>query len=104
MLILPIKKKWFEMIVTGEKKEEYREFKPYYHTRLKRIFGFDYGRKRVEIIFRNGYKHNSPSVKCLCCLNCGYGKEEWGAIPRKEYYILTILKVLEVQNVEQKKR
>lgn len=25
MLTLPIKKKWFDMIVSGEKKEEYRE-------------------------------------------------------------------------------
>lgn len=27
MLILPIKKKWFDMILSGEKKEEYREIK-----------------------------------------------------------------------------
>lgn len=25
MLTLPIKKKWFDMILSGEKKEEYRE-------------------------------------------------------------------------------
>ena len=41
MLVLPIKKKWFDMIVSGEKKEEYREFKEYYHIRFKRIFGLD---------------------------------------------------------------
>ena len=29
MLILPIKKKWFGMIASGEKTEEYREIKPY---------------------------------------------------------------------------
>ena len=34
MLILPIKKKWFDMILSGEKKEEYREIKPYYDSRL----------------------------------------------------------------------
>lgn len=27
MLTLPIKKKWFDMIVSGEKAEEYREIK-----------------------------------------------------------------------------
>lgn len=27
MLTLPIKRKWFDMIVSGEKKEEYREIK-----------------------------------------------------------------------------
>ena len=30
MLTLPIKKKWFDMIKSGEKKEEYRERKEYY--------------------------------------------------------------------------
>ena len=34
MLTLPIKKKWFDMIKSGEKKEEYREIKPYYVSRF----------------------------------------------------------------------
>ena len=37
MLILPIKKKWYDMILSGEKKEEYREIKPYYTKRLQNI-------------------------------------------------------------------
>ena len=40
MLILPIKRKWFDMIVSGEKKEEYREIKPYYDSRFMNAFGF----------------------------------------------------------------
>lgn len=40
MLTLPIKKKWFDMIISGEKKEEYREIKPYYDTRFMNAFGF----------------------------------------------------------------
>ena len=50
MLVLPIKKKWFEMIASGEKREEYREIKPYYDSRFMNIFGFDYLNKRVEIV------------------------------------------------------
>ena len=38
MLVLPIKKKWFDMIINGEKQEEYRELKPYYHKRLGNYF------------------------------------------------------------------
>jgi len=34
MLVLPIKKRWFDMILSGEKKEEYRDIKPYYRSRL----------------------------------------------------------------------
>ncbi len=40
MLTLPIKKKWFDMIASGEKKEEYREIKPYYDSRFMNAFGF----------------------------------------------------------------
>lgn len=98
MLVLPIKKEWFEMIAKGEKKEEYRELKPYYHTRIKNTFGFDYKNKQVEIVFRNGYKHNSPSVKCLCSLSVGTGKKEWGAEEGKKYYILEILEIIEIRN------
>lgn len=38
MLTLPIKKKWYDMILSGEKKEEYREIKPYYTTRFANSF------------------------------------------------------------------
>lgn len=34
ILHLALKKKWFDMIASGEKKEEYREIKPYWITRL----------------------------------------------------------------------
>lgn len=107
MLILPIKKKWFDMIKSGEKKEEYREIKPYYNKRLGNYFikhTIDSNIKKVlrkmtttnkEILFRNGYGNNKPTLKCLCRLKLGQGKEEWGAEPSKEYYILEILEVLE---------
>lgn len=39
MLTLPIRKKWFDMILSGEKKEEYREIKGYYETRFQNLFG-----------------------------------------------------------------
>lgn len=33
-MTLPIKKQWFDMILSGEKKEEYREIKKYYIDRF----------------------------------------------------------------------
>ena len=33
-LDLVLKKKWFDMIASGEKTEEYREIKPYWESRL----------------------------------------------------------------------
>ena len=104
MLILPIKKKWFDMIRSGEKKEEYREIKPYYDKRFGNILlGYSLDNVKAElyeniefsILFRNGYSHNSPSLKCKCKLKIGQGKEEWGAESGKEYYILEILEVID---------
>lgn len=34
VLTLIMKGKWYDMVASGEKKEEYREFKPYYETRV----------------------------------------------------------------------
>lgn len=104
MLILIIKKKWFDMILSGEKKEEYREFKPYYESRLNKEFdvieyhgslinAFEENPER-EIIFRNGYRKTSPSFIAKCTLSVGTGKEEWGAEKDKQYFILTIHEIL----------
>lgn len=114
MLTLPIKKKWFDMIVSGEKKEEYREIKPYYDSRFMNAFGFllvggqmVYGEAAPEeirkpwpvlVVFRNGYSKDSPEVVCKCTLQFGKGKPEWGAEPGKLYYVLKIEKVEEVRN------
>ena len=92
MLILPIKKKWFDMIKSGEKKEEYREIKPYWTTRLMNEMKKNF-RISTWVLFRNGYRKDSPTIKCKCVLRKGTGKPEWGAEPNKEYYILDILGV-----------
>lgn len=104
MLILPIKKKWFDMIVSGEKKEEYREIKPYYDCRFRKFmprftnFKNEYTANEFFIVFRNGYKSNSPSIKCRCVIDIGTGKKEWGAIQKQRYYVLKILEILEIRN------
>jgi len=104
ILTLPIKKKWFDMILSGEKKEEYREIKPYYDTRFIKWLGFPKSevedvkellkkqetKKRHKIVFRNGYSRNAPSITANCTLSIRTGKEEWGAAAGKEYYVLKI--------------
>lgn len=107
MLTLPIKKKWFDMILSGEKQEEYREIKPYYDSRFYHIKATPTEKKETdsiaefnihietikEVIFRNGYSKNSPSIKCKVDITTGEGKEAWGAEPNKKYFILKILSV-----------
>lgn len=110
MLILPIKRKWFDLIKSGEKKEEYREIKPYYTSRFVNVFGTKTGVEEsteeesrevasphslltVPVIFRNGYSSASPELRCECGLRTGIGREEWGAVPGVWYYILEIKSV-----------
>ena len=97
MLVLPIKKEWFDMIKSGKKKEEYREIKPYWTKRLnnefdkmlKPIIPTNIERdvrkypQWITIYLRNGYSPFSPMLKCSCKLRIGQGKEEGGAEKRK---------------------
>ena len=97
MLILPIKKKWFDMILSGEKKEEYREIKPYYRSRLRNDGFLDkYGLPTLYqgcVVFRNGYSGNSPSFVALCSIDIKTGRCEWGAEMGRVYYVLKILEI-----------
>ena len=97
MLTLPIKKQWFDMIAKGEKKEEYREIKPYYERRFVTAGLLDWwtddhiptGNEK-QVILRNGYGYCSPTMYVNVTLTIGEGKPEWGAEPNKKYYVLHI--------------
>ena len=41
-LHLPLKAKWYEMIESGVKTEEYREIKPYWMKRLLKVIDLDH--------------------------------------------------------------
>lgn len=96
ILHLTLKKKWFDMIASGQKREEYREMKPYWHRRLM------CNKKPYEAIkFRNGYSPTSPTVTVeFKELLYGLGIVEWGAPEAELVYILRLGKILEVHNAE----
>jgi len=90
VLYLTLKKKWFDMIVSGEKKEEYREMKPYWHKRLL-------GKSYDVIHFRNGYSKTAPAVVVeLKEIRSSLGIIEWGAPPAQPVYILRLGAILAV--------
>ena len=68
------------MIASGEKREEYREIKPYWSKRLSRtknayIF---LPEPYSHIIFTNGYANNAPKIKVECLgIKIGTAKPEW---------------------------
>ena len=58
VLVLPICEKWFKMIKSGVKLEEYRSISPFY---TKRLFYPDGTPKPIKWIeFRNGYGFSVP--------------------------------------------
>lgn len=92
VLHLTLKKKWFDMIASGEKKEEYREIKKHWISRLCNnpkqfldgLQDYDY------IHFTDGYNRpRSMNIKCEG-IDFGYGKPEWGAEPGKEYFVIKL--------------
>lgn len=95
MLTLPIKKKWFDMIKSGEKKEEYREIKKYYGTRFKKIIDNIENGEEQYILLRNGYSSNSPTLKIkVDDIVIGGGREEWGFIGSEMCFIIKIAEVV----------
>ena len=109
-LTLALKAKWFQMILSGEKKEEYRERKPYWTVRFEKYFGRHYDRiddieipmwniEEKIIRFKNGYDKDAPEFLAKCTIKEGYGNPDWGANPGVYYYILTIHKIFAEKNI-----
>jgi hypothetical protein len=75
VLCLAVSKKWFDLIASGEKREEYREIKPYWLKRLcdKSTGGFSYlysrNGKYVNVTLGNNFKSQYTHVRFVN----GYG-------------------------------
>ena len=90
ILHLTLKRKWFDMIASGEKREEYREIKPYWIKRLS-------GKRYDAIRFRNGYSPDSPTMLVeLKGVYRSLGIVEWGAPEGEPVYMLSLGEILEV--------
>lgn len=130
-LTITIKKKWFDMIASGEKKEEYREIKPYYLVRFMNLVGMPrplqeemcqdlqkdtmssgfafnnhYGNYTGYgyILFRNGYSKTSPTIKVVLeWVEVAKGKPQWGAEPEKKYFVIRLGDIIKTENYETKR-
>ena len=85
-LTLSLKSKWFNMIKSGQKKEEYRELKPYWRKRLKA--------QRFDIlVFTLGYPKKNDIERRLEFKNpkirIDTGRIEWGAEPGRLYFVIS---------------
>ena len=82
ILHLPLMAKWYEMIESGEKLEEYRENKPYWQKRLLT-------NKYDVVMFRYGYTKRTITFR-IKEIRLGKGKEEWGAENGKTYFVIKL--------------
>lgn len=75
VLHLNLKKKWFDMILSGEKKEEYRDISDHYRPRLL-------NREYDVIRFRNGFQRDARIMEVeFKGTTKGAGLPQWGAPP-----------------------
>lgn len=91
MIVLPIKKQWFDMIASGQKKEEYRNITPRYCSMFYNAVDEN---NTFVCVLRNGYSASSPSLTVRVRLSLGRGRSEWGADPNEDYFVLTILDII----------
>ena len=106
ILHLTLKKKWFDMILSGEKKEEYRDFTHYWESRLShhnprfssRTF------KSFDIIrFTNGYGKHRPAFDIeLRSIRIGHGQSDWGAQQGILYNVLELGEITKTYNINGK--
>ena len=103
VLTLTVSKQWFDMIVTGEKTEEYREIKPYWIKRLttncevfydveaKTHCGEVLYRHYTHVLFINGYRMDSQRI-VKDIMSITIGKPKKGLCPDKwintEFFII----------------
>jgi hypothetical protein len=60
ILHLVLEREWFDEIVRGTKRVEYRKYKPYWKKRLE-------GRNYTVVKFRNGYSRHAPEMLVEFC-------------------------------------
>ena len=81
-LFLPLKAKWYDMIESGEKTEEYREFKKYWFKRLA-------NKKYKYVRFSYGYTRRTMTFE-IEDLGWDIGRPEWGATPGKVCFVIRL--------------
>lgn len=116
MLTLPIKGCWFDMILCGKKTEEYREIKPYYSSRFKKILAdkhpsyqsfisyySDFTSEYFKVKLVNGYGNDKPYIIAKVRLTVDRGYPDMGAIRGRYYYVLLIDEIVKIGNVSKQR-
>lgn len=94
VLNLNLTKQWFDMIASGEKKEEYRDIKKHWTDRFCIPLTESFISPDV-VRFMNGMSPVAPVVEVeFKGLRIDYGVPEWGAEVGKLYYVISLGEIL----------
>ena len=97
-LHLNLHKKWFDMILSGTKKEEYRSLSEYWEKRLK---DGNEPKQFDTITFSNGMKPLSKLRRFVVMfegIEVGFPKKEWGGDETQECFILHLGNIIKKYN------
>lgn len=90
ILQLPLQQQWWNLIETGEKKEEYREIKAYWYDRITNAYIVScIEGKPMKVCFRRGYTKDTMTF-IVNKISIGHGKPEWGAPEDKDVFIISL--------------
>lgn len=93
ILDLVLKHKWYDMIASGIKKEEYRDIKPFYLRRLLSRAGV--GFEHYDAVrFHRGYTNTTILVECKG-IHIGEGNPDWGAVVGEKYFVISLGEIYE---------
>ena len=102
---------WFDEILSGQKKEEYREMKPFYQKRLlKHLYQcchpdpvlIGHWEPYIKYVFKHydavRFHHGQGSrvtmlVECKS-ISIGYGNPDWGAPTNEQVFIISLGQIL----------
>lgn len=102
-----IKREWFNLIASGEKKEEYREIKPYWMEKLLSSYSVSMKpnskllksgtlREFDVVLFQNGYRDDAPKMYVeFKGVHIGKPNPRWsdGSVP-EECFVIQLGRIL----------
>ena len=83
VLDLVLTYKWYDMIESGEKPEEYRDNTPYWRKRLQS------GKRYTHVCFHRGYTAKTMVFR-YDGLRMGRGNTQWGAPADRDVFIISL--------------
>lgn len=114
MLVLNVNRKSLDKIVSREKREDYRVLSAYWTGCFVNLLGES--EDHTDVILQNLREHRiekecevcfqygnnpagNPQAVAVVTLSIGQGREDWGATPGVEYFVLKIKEIKETKNM-----